>query len=406
MAKRPLLYDVWAQNALPEDIGDADVYVPQNPEYPDPQPNQYKVGWTVPGTMDVKQPHQWVNSWYQSIDYVLTMQRTGELGWDKDVAFRAGAIVLHGGKRWVAQSSNMNKVPSDTSTYWHEAEFGMQSVAQVKLKLQQITATIDSHLNNASDPHKVDWSNFFNGVGASVAQIDKMISDATKNINDHKADRNNPHGLTCAQVNVLAAAVGGTFTGEVSMLRMLRAAGEAIKVQGPCFEMAIGDSSLGVKKGSACKDGEDVVAFKSYRAIKARNNWRFPVPTPAIHLALVSGIHVYQSSGTGIEYLSTGTIEYTDKSGVVQTAAVNEPAFGNLGLELRPNKGQKLNLVGAYTGTTGTVAGIVDDVMLLADVLLDKTNVLEYFPTGTAIRDIRIWNQPLTAYQKAALGFH
>ncbi|UOT58052.1 tail fiber protein [Aeromonas phage ZPAH14] len=406
MAKRPLLYDVWAQNALPEDIGDADVYVPQNPEYPDPQPNQYTVGWTVPGTMDVKQPHQWVNSWYQSIDYTLTMQRTGELGWDKDVQYRAGAIVAYGDKRYTALLFNINKQPDTNPTLWQESEFGMKSAAEVKLKLQHITATIDSHLNDTSDPHKVNWSNFFNGVGASAEQIDELISNATKNIDDHKADKNNPHGLTCAQVNVLEAAVGGTFTGAVSMLRMIRASGEAIKVQGPCFEMHAGGNSLGVKKGAACKDSEEAVAFKNYRAMKVRNNWRFPVPTPAIHLALGSGLHAYQSSGTGIEYLSTGTIEYTDKSGAVQTAAINEPAFGNLGLELRPDKGQQLNLAGAYTGTTGTVAGIVDDTMLLADVLLDKTNVLEYFPTGTAIRDIRIWNQPLTAYQRAALGFH
>lgn len=402
MANRPILPYLWASESRPTDIGDADVFVPSNPVYPEQQPNQYTVGWSVPDATVVKQPHHWMNSWYQSVDYVFTMQRSGELGWDSAVHFRQGATCLHGGKRYTAQVSNLSKRPDINPTIWFEARFGLSSAAEVQATLSQINSTIDLHVKNYSNPHATSWNGFFGGIGSSKSQIDSQVTAEANSINTHKADKGNPHNLTCAQVNVLPVT-GGTFTGQVGMLRALWAGAESIRRNGALFELANNGNSMGIDK-VAWKDGEEMLTESNFHNVRMRNSIKFSVPTPAIHLALVCDVNAYTASGPGIEYLSTGTIEYTNKSGVVSTAAVSEPAFGVHGLELRTGKGQKINVVGAYQGTNGTVFGILDGVPILADVTLDKTNLLDYFPLGTAIKDIRLWNQPLTAYQKAALG--
>ena len=69
---RPKLGRVFASNAFESDIGHPDTNIPSDPVYPGRVENQYNVGWFVEGVKVTKQPHQWINFFYNSLDNIRT----------------------------------------------------------------------------------------------------------------------------------------------------------------------------------------------------------------------------------------------------------------------------------------------------------------------------------------------
>ena len=121
MTTRPSLDVLWAQDALPDNIGDADTYVPANPAYPEQKPNQYSAGWSVTGKTVVKQPHQWINSWYQSVDWRLMEWYARNFAWQPEITYAAGAVITVSNLRYVALSANSNKPPATNPAIWARA---------------------------------------------------------------------------------------------------------------------------------------------------------------------------------------------------------------------------------------------------------------------------------------------
>lgn len=401
MAKRPLIYVPWATEALPADIGDADTFVPENPGYPEQQPNQYKNGWSVTPRTVVKQPHQWVNAWLQQTDLQLLNWYAESFGWIMEIPYAVGAIAYYGGKRWVCKVANTNNQPDLNPALWEEAKYYSDADARADLAYWQ--ARTKEHIDNKNDPHNITYVQI---SGASTSEIDSWVTALTNAINSHKGLTNNPHNVTYDQLNILPKT-GGTFSGQVGMLRYVGAQGDLIQHVSSTFAMHANGSHLGIDRVRhlPVKDGEELLTFDSYEKVRRRNTIKFTPPIPDVSLPLVADIHAKTGSyQCEVNYVADAGISYTDKSGNAQTTVADEPAFGTGGLQIRAGKGQVLSLVNAPTGIIGTVFGILDGVPIAGIGALVQSNVLEYFPPGLELKDLRIWGYPLTPYQIAALG--
>lgn len=404
MAFRPTLYYLWADLAPAGDIGDADAFTPTNPSYPERVANQYVTGWYVSPDTVVKQPHQWMNSWLQGIDWRLMSFYNGDVGWDPRVQFAKGAVVRYGDVRYIAKVTSINKRPNENPTEWAESKFGMVSEASILLTYQQTDATLDQHIGNKNNPHGTVWSNFLGGVGASKSAIDTAVAAVDKLLSDHKARVDNPHGVTPAQVGTLPKATGGTFTGQVSMLRMRLNGGGVIQRRLDNFEIEFKGFTLGIIGSKAQKDDQDMVTEGNFHSIKMRNNWKFKAPTPALGLPLVSDLGFYSQSGGTIEYTSSTAISYADRANKAKTAPVNEPGFSVGGLVRAAGVTQAIRPSVSYDAPSGTVTAIVDGALVVKDLKPYKPNLLDYFPGSGVIKDIRVFIPALTPYQRNYLG--
>lgn len=404
MEKRPLFRGYWAQDALPGDIGDADVYVPSNPVYPEQVPGQYAAGWFVSTDDDqVKQPHQWNNAWLQAVDWQLWNWYIGRSTWHPELTYPRGAVTYVEGKRYIAANENKGVEPTANPLVWETAAF--HTKAEMDSGYGSTNKAYTDHEKHRDNPHGVIYADV---DGYSKAQIDALVGAEQADVNDHVGSMSDPHKVTPAQLNTLPTS-GGSFTGTVSMLKMVFGAGGEIRRLSDGFEFYIPDNGgarfgINPRTKEAQLNGEPMLTDGNYERIRQRNAWKFVVPSADIHLPLSSGIHGYNSSFNGVDYLSTAEIQYTDKSGNAQVAAPGDPGFGKLGLELRSGAGQSLVSPIPAGSVQGTVFGVLDGLPVIGIGPLNQSNLLEYFPAGTALRDLRVWLHVLTPYQIAALG--
>ena len=401
MTLRPVLTKLWAEDALPENLGDAGSYIPANPSYPDQQPNQYAVGWTVNHPV-VKQPHHWMNSWLYSTDWQLMEWYKSNFSWQQEITYVQGAVIIVDGVRYVAQSSNTNKAPLAHPAIWFPAKF--HTMLQAQADYAAVALKVNNHVGDNGNPHGETYESF---NGMSRADIDAAVQAQDTLAQSHINRRDNPHGLTPADVNVLDKDIGGTFTGQVAMTRM-DVSGGGIRRLSQGFEIFL---DAGVRLGidttkmMAQKDGQEMLSDTNYAAFRLRNSDLFKPPLPDLDMPLGAGLNAYSApQGCVVDYTSTQTISYTNKSGLASTAAIDEPGFSKYGLQIRAAAGQILSPSNMPTGMVGTVFAIVDDVPTVGIGMLNKSNLLEYFSLALSIRDLKVWAFALTPYQISALG--
>ena len=401
MNNRPELPVLWAEWALPEDIGDADVFIPENPAYPEQSANQYTTGWYVsPGDPLVKQPHQWINAWYQAVDWQLRRWGQESFGWSPEIEYPQSAIAHEAGKRYIAKQANTGKRPSTSPGDWVEAAFAEADEAYAAY--QALMSALTAHIQNKGDPHDVHAHQF---GGSTKSEIDAQVAAQQSAADSHKAHRGNPHGVTPAQAGTLPAT-GGTFTGPVAMVTMVMGQGGQVRMTGQGFELLADPTRFGINVSTreATLNGEVMLRLGNYRALRQRNAWKFRVPEADIHFPLTSDLHMRSSMFNGPTYTANAGITYTNRAGVAATTAANEPGFGRGGLQIRPGFAQVLPMPVDTSTIDGTVFGILDGVPVVGMGPLTQTNILEFFPPGLELKDVRIWFYRLTAYQVAALG--
>ncbi|QTQ06851.1 hypothetical protein [Aeromonas phage PVN04] len=404
MEKRPLFRGYWAQDASPDDIGDADVYIPTNPVYPEQVPEQYTAGWFVsPGDEEVKQPHQWNNAWLQSIDWQLWSWYIGRSTWHPELTYAHGAVVYVDGKRYIAASENKGVEPTANPVIWEAAAFHTKS--EMDSGYNSTNKKYTDHETRRDNPHGVTYEDV---GGYSKQQIDDLVKAEQTDVDNHVKNTSDPHEVTPEQLNTLPTS-GGAFSEAVSLLKMVFGAGGEIRRLSDGFELYIPDNGgarfgIHTKTKEAQLNGEPMLTDVNYGRIRQRNAWKFVAPSADVHIPLSSDLNGYNSSFGGVEYESTAEIHYTDKSGNAQVAAPGYPGFGKFGLELRAGTNQSLVAPFPANGVQGTVFGVLDGLPAVGVGPLNQSNLLEYFPTGTALRDLRVWLHVLTPYQIAALG--
>ena len=241
MTNRPNLPMLWAEWALPEDIGDADVFIPENPAYPEQRVNQYATGWYVsPGDPEVKQPHQWINAWYQAVDWQLRRWGQESFGWSPEIEYPQSAIAHEAGKRYIARQVNIGKRPSTSPGDWVEAAFAEADEAYAAY--QALMSALTAHIQNKGDPHDVHAHQF---GGSTKSEIDAQAAAQQSAVDSHEANRGNPHGVTPAQAGTIPAT-GGTFTGPVEMVTMVMGQGGQVRMTGQGFELYADPTRFGI----------------------------------------------------------------------------------------------------------------------------------------------------------------
>lgn len=421
MTNRVLYTVPWAAEALPEDIGDADSYIPSNPDYPEIQPNQYEEGWTVTPQTVVKQPHQWINSWLYGVDWQIGAMLIQNTSWQPEFNYPVGAIVLHEGVRWVAQTANIGITPIE-GTDWKKAFFGTLTVQEAEDSIGGGAAAVNAHHADKNNPHDTTWEDF---DGMPQSEIDAEAADLTSQLDAHLTDYLG-HDITVEQLGTLHKDVGGAYSGQVTMLEW-RQGVMTVRRIADHFEFYHNPTALEMGINITDRDtgfnGSEFLTDTNWQDMQMKHNSSFKAPIPDLHLALVCDVNAYSASGNEINYTSTTAISYTNKSGTASTAAIDEPAFNAAGLVLNGTPvvlipetgeyesaedlmaGQALTPTGAYSGGAGTVSAIVDGIVTVYLGPLNQTNLLAYFPSAVvSIKDIRVWNITLTPYQLAGLG--
>lgn len=398
-SNRPLFIGYWAQDALSADIGDADVYVPTNPVYPEQVDQQYETGWFVSPDEDVKQPHQWMNQWLQNTDYILHSWHISMSTWLPEMEYLAGAVVHLEGKRFIAQRANAGENPLLYPDTWEEAAFYTKKQAEDDLAAH--TKDFEDHRDDQSNPHNVHIHQL---NGYTKEEIDALEAAQAGDLRSHIDRRDNPHNVTYQQLGILPVS-GGNHTGLTGVGRMDFRAGQSVRKTGDSLHLRQGEHKLEVKDDGRCTlDNSVLVDESNHRSIRHNTSSLFRAPTPDWHLALVSDINSYPSTFGGVEYKSSNEFMYHDKAGVLQVAEVDTPAFTTGGLVLSPESVQSLTVTFVESG--GTILAEVDGVVRGYAGHMSSQNLLDYFVefSPKTITNVKVWYGFLSKYQLSSQG--
>ena len=369
MALRPKYTHLWAESALPEDIGDADVYVPQNPAYPEQVANQYSAGWYVSPLDDlVKQPHQWINSWAYTVDLaILELVRSGNQ-YDTTVSYRKGGIVNVEGVWWTAKASGKLNPPHVSQ--WKKTQFA--DVDELQAAIAERNAFLDAHEARTDNPHKVTAAQL---SADTQAQTDAKVAAVQSDLNAWKARKDNPHKATPAQLGVLPVT-GGVFTGRVTFPQIKQAGGSVVGLYGGVMGFTLNAYNFGIQPSTEVpvSNNTELLTTSSYERMRRRAGRRYLKAAPEAHFLLANDIHTVPSG------LGGGTL--------------TGPASFN-GVSLKLEAGQSLTT--AIPITSGTVIARVDGVTT-AKVGTLPLNILSLF-TGERISDLKLWSTLLTRQQ-------
>lgn len=400
---RPLIPYQWGQLALPADIQDPDIYQPTDPNYPNPARPQFPVGWFVNPRQRVKQPHEWINFWYNGVDRGLTAHYESTNLWDATIKYPAGALVRFGDLIYVAVVPTIGTSPAvGMTTPWNATKFGSSNTTDAPAALATFAAKINNHEVATNNPHSTTYTHV---GGYSKAQIDDKVLTISNAAQAHIPRQDNPHAVSYTGINALGATPGGAFTGAVSLLRMIV---PSMSVEYTAMQMKLvsNGNSTGLKDGVALKDDIVLVHDNNFPAINIKTNPRFVVPTPEIRLPLAIDINLMGTDVvTTTEYTSVASVSYINKAGAAATAPANTPAFSRAGLVIQAAVGPQLILSGPNIGMPMTAVATVDGIRVKsAATVFNNQNVLSYFNATATIKDICIWYGTLTPEQLATLG--
>ena len=402
---RPLIPYQWAQFALPADIQDPDTYQPTDPNYPNPKTPQFPTGWLVNPGQKVKQPHEWINYWYNGVDRGLTAHYEVTNLWGAGISYPVGAVTQSGTATYIASAISTDVPPTvGMTTPWVPTQFGGGSAANALAGFAAFSAKINNHAAATNNPH-METSESVGGY--SKTQIDNAVATINNAAQAHIGRTNNPHAVDYADLGALGAIPGGTFTGQVGMLRMT-VPGMSVEYTAMQLKLVVGANSTGLQSGEVLKDDQALVHDNNFLPINLKTNPRFVVPTPEIQLPLAIDINLMGTDVvTTTEYTSVAPVSYTDKAGVASTAPINTPAFSREGLVIQAAAGPQLVLSGPNIGMPMTAVATVDGVRTKSTTsVFNNQNVLTYFNATSTIKDICIWYGTLTPEQLATLGVY
>lgn len=392
---RPRIDRLFASNALPEDIGDPDVFTPANPPYPHRVPEQYKAGWFVSDDEVVKQPHQWINFFYNGLDKGIYSNASRYNYWSSKVEYEFEAIVYYGNNFFKALKSNPTGTPALVSTEW---EVCFTTLEEFMILINEVIGSADGHMARRDNPHNVTPAQ----VDAyTKPQVDETLDATLVNTTTHKNRKDNPHSVTYDQIGVLPTS-GGIFTGAVDLHDMQLSKG-IIRCLVAAIRLEAFSTRFGVRSDTGLnKDNLEVVSFNNYEAMKIRNNPKFANQQPDITIPLNGDLNFFSSQGIEVVEYTGDAYSFTDYLGNSVSLPVDTPGF-NIGLHVDVTKAQTLKLVGAIS-TGLSLFAIVDDIPTFVFVSNgNNINLLSVLGVTKSVRDINIWFGPLDDYFKSSL---
>ena len=355
---------------------------------------KYKRGWVVE-----KEPHQWANFIYNNVDISLaeTLQN-GTLFWESGVTYKESSIVVYNEVLYRATATNINKVPN-LLVSWEVVPYQTASSYEAFLLMYQNTlATHKGKVGPTLNPH----NDTAGKVGTyTIAETNAKIKVVQDDLDNHEAQAN-PHNLNAANVGCLSKVTGGHFTGTV-----VYDAGIKFGTQ----EYGIDDDGLYRPNDSFSivnnvpyqkTSQQEIVTNTSYNRINIKHNFKFSVPDEDVKIMLVGDLSSLSEGNYTISYGRSSVLNYTNRAGAAATAAIDEPAFGEMGLILTADT--VFLFSGLMSGTAATMSYVLNNVTVVKTVDVTSDNLIDYIGTSGQVRNIQIWFTPLSAEQESMLG--
>jgi hypothetical protein len=399
----------WAKDALLSDKVDPDL----DPTHPSGEGGvgKYDEGWTANAAGQpippIRQPHQWANFILNQI--TLKMEQLAQYWnlWDVGVDYELGAVVQSelDGKMYVAgaptvggtdPSTNVIFLEAITNESWSAFRFGPWAAHKIDLD--------NPHVVTATQADTYDKQ-----------ELDILVGGIQDDADLHADDETNPHDVTAAQVGCLDLSIGGTFTGDVSMGSALRVSGSKVQLEQsnslhlePTIMMkATTGHKLGVTEDgdpvfTIATNGTVSILIHEGNVLEAQkiSNLSFTLPEPWLDIPLQTGIDGIGTGDFMLTFSRNTTLPYVDREGVVQVAAIDEPAVDYEGLVLTANT--IMDIVATYENCTVVVWTPNGVVYSITDEALSDSTISNYFVGLTHVSRIAVY-PTLTDFQKSSL---
>lgn len=346
MTTRPTVDRVWASSAPSGNIQD---------------PDTYEAGKVVRGWEAEIPPFQWFNWILRRNDELkISLLERGIAAWGNDITYKLGALSYNDADNYIYVCLKENKgiqPDMDDGVNWERS-----AIQITQDEWNQLEALVNNHIANKSNPHQVTAAQ----VGAyTKAEADGKVKVVQDNLDQHEARVDNPHKVTATQAGAVPIT-GGTYTGQVNFeANKTEFGGGSIESLSSSFGLRKGDSFLAINPNNKPYFWDDVnlpaselLYEENFAALKLQHQPDYNVPTPDFYMPLTGDTNIYQGTGS-TTFSRASTATYINKQGVLTVAAVDEPRFEKEGLLM---EGASTNLIPNSNGLSeaGLIVGTSD----------------------------------------------
>ena len=282
MALRPKLNRVWTSNnsVARRDPGDA----------------KYLQGWVaeIP-------TYQVLNYLQYKVDTTMLAQaERGIFEWGSDVSYGVGSLAWDETNKtiYVCTVTNPSKtlVPSANPSQWSPS-----AIQVSRANYDSVVSAINNHIANRANPHQVTAAQ----VGTyNRAEMDALVSNYRAMVLAHASDYNNPHNLTAVQVGAVPVT-GGEYTGQVTMpTAYFNASKTAQLLQDSGLWLKNGSYLLGINgttgfaETGTTSSKSKIVTELSFPGVKAAQEPEYAVPSPTFEMPLIKSVNIIRGFGT------------------------------------------------------------------------------------------------------------
>lgn len=297
MALRPKLNRVWTSNnsVARRDPGDA----------------KYLQGWVaeIP-------TYQVLNYLQYKVDTTMLAQaERGIFEWGGDVSYGVGSLAWDETNKtiYVCTVTNPSKtlVPSANPSQWSPS-----AIQVSRANYDSVVSAINNHIANRANPHQVTAAQ----VGTyNRAEMDSLVASYRALVQAHVTDYNNPHKLTAVQVGAVPVT-GGTYTGPVTMptayfnesktAQILR--GDGLWLKNGNYLIGINDTTGFAETGTTSSKSK-IVTELSFPDLKAAREPEYSHIDPSFQMNLINSINIVRGPGT-IQNVAAGRDPTYDQS--------------------------------------------------------------------------------------------
>ena len=298
----------------------------------DPGESKYALGWIaeIP-------TYQVLNFLHNRIDTnILALAERGVFEWGADIDYKKNALCWDetDGRIYVSTVANPSKVltPSQNPSQWTAS-----SIQIPASHFQQLANSINAHLTDYSNPHKISAAQL---NAYTKAQIDALVANLQTELDAHEA-ASNPHGTDADDVGAVPIT-GGRYTGTVyhdsNILGIGANTTNAVQVSANKIFFKKGSLELGLDENGDpyFYNGTKQLLLNEelFLVVKQNEEAKYAVPAPDLVLNFMSDINTYVGTGH-CGFISSGGLSYVNKDGVTKTNAVDEPRITQKGLAIR-----------------------------------------------------------------------
>lgn len=355
---------------------------------------KYERGW-----VSEKEPHQWANFIYNNVDTSLAEAlQNGTLFWESGVTYKESSIVIYNEVLYRATATNTNKVPN-LLVSWEVVPYQTASSYEAFLLMYQDTlATHKGKVGPTLNPHNDTASK----VGTyTITETNAKIKVVQDDLDNHEAQAN-PHNLNAANVGCLNKVTGGHFTGTVVYGAGIKFGTQEYGIDNDGLYRPNDSFSIVNNIPYQKTSQQEIVTDTSYNRINIKHNFKFSVPDEDVKIMLVGDLSSLSEGNYTTSYGRSSVLNYTNRAGVAATAAIDEPAFGEMGLILTADT--VFLFSGLMSGTAATMSYVLNNVTIVKTADVTSDNLIDYIGTSGQVRNIQIWFTPLSAEQESMLG--